>query len=354
MALKALIVAAAVACVAAPALAGTRRGAPAISEPGLAGRTDILFFADFEQENWRSQFPYRGSKESLAALPEAGFRGRGARMRTDSKSHYVDLRFPFARNGFDEPEELYLRYMMRYDRSVLAMPGGKWLGFGGTYGRAGWGGRRVNGTNGWSARGCFHIHGDKVKIGYYCYHADMKGSYGNTWNWDQLLEAGKWYSVECYVKLNTPAPGGGQGARDGVLRGWIDGRQVFERTGIRFRDSGELKIECAWLNFGTGKSPPGGIFLDIDNVVIARSYLGPPSPAAPKPEKVAAVAEAVAPAKARANAANGKAARLYRSARDAERRGMRDLARTLYGRLVTEFPDSPLAAKAKARLGDGS
>ena len=33
---------------------------------------------------------------------------------------------------------------------------------------------------------------------------------------------------------------------------------------------------------------------------------------------------------------------------------MRDLARTLYGRLVTEFPDSPLAAKAKARLGDGS
>jgi len=45
-----------------------------------------------------------------------------------------------------------------------------------------------------------------------------------------------------------------------------------------------------------------------------------------------------------------KAAKLYRSARSAERSGMKGLARTLYGRLVKEYPDSPLAEKARAKL----
>jgi len=45
-----------------------------------------------------------------------------------------------------------------------------------------------------------------------------------------------------------------------------------------------------------------------------------------------------------------KAARLYRSARSAERAGMKSLAKRLYGRLVEDYPDSPLAEKAKSRL----
>jgi len=47
---------------------------------------------------------------------------------------------------------------------------------------------------------------------------------------------------------------------------------------------------------------------------------------------------------------DAKAAKLYRSARAAERAGMKALARTLYERLVKEFPDDPLAEKARAKL----
>jgi len=46
-----------------------------------------------------------------------------------------------------------------------------------------------------------------------------------------------------------------------------------------------------------------------------------------------------------------KAARMFRAARAAERAGMKDLAKTLYGRLVKEFPDDPLAQKARKKLG---
>jgi len=49
--------------------------------------------------------------------------------------------------------------------------------------------------------------------------------------------------------------------------------------------------------------------------------------------------------------ADPKAAKLYRSARNAERQGMKDLAKLLYGRLIKEYPDDPLAAKARAKLG---
>jgi len=45
-----------------------------------------------------------------------------------------------------------------------------------------------------------------------------------------------------------------------------------------------------------------------------------------------------------------KAAKLYRAARAAERAGMKDLARTMYARLVKEFPDCPLSEKARKKL----
>ncbi len=68
----------------------------------------------------------------------------------------------------------------------------------------------------------------------------------------------------------------------------------------------------------------------------------PAAPATPAPDREEAVKEAPA--------TDPKAARLYRSARDAERRGMRPVAETLYKRLVREFPESPLAAEAEKRL----
>jgi hypothetical protein len=78
------------------------------------------------------------------------------------------------------------------------------------------------------------------------------------------------------VKLNTP------GEKDGVLRVWIDGRPAFEKTDLRFRHTPELRIEQVWMNvYHGGREPsPHDQHLYIDNVVIARKYVGPLQPAA--------------------------------------------------------------------------
>ena len=148
----------------------------------------------------------------------------------------------------------------------------------GTYDTAGWGGRKSNGTNGWSARGGFlkALPGDgKTPIGNYVYHAGMTGFYGEEWTWNKsggaLLEKNKWYCVEQFVQLNELEKS------DGVLVAWLDGREVFRQEGIRYRNSEQLKIEEVWFNvFHGGRARAANTLnLFIDNIVIAKEYIGP-------------------------------------------------------------------------------
>jgi hypothetical protein len=62
-----------------------------------------------------------------------------------------------------------------------------------------------------------------------------------------------------------------------VLRAWIDGQLVFERTDVRYRVVPTLRIEELWMNVyhgGTAKAQKD-MSLYIDNVVVARRYIGP-------------------------------------------------------------------------------
>ena len=74
-----------------------------------------------------------------------------------------------------EPTRLYFRYRLWIDPSWTTKTGGKLPGFGGTYSRAGWGGKPSDGHNGWSARGLFAglDSEGRVPVGSYIYHADM-------------------------------------------------------------------------------------------------------------------------------------------------------------------------------------
>ena len=65
--------------------------------------------------------------------------------------------------------------------------------------------------------------------------------------------------------------------KDGILRGWIDGRPAFEKTDLRYRLVDKLRIEQVWMNiYHGGKRPsPYDQHAFIDNVVIAREYVGP-------------------------------------------------------------------------------
>ncbi len=98
-------------------------------------------------------------------------------------------------------------------------------GIAGTYGVAGWGGRPVDGTDGWSARGEYRVSppagnpfDGHVPVGNHVYHADMEGQYGDTELYLEhcggVLDKNRWYSVEQYIQLNTP------GQNDGIIRAY--------------------------------------------------------------------------------------------------------------------------------------
>jgi len=73
-------------------------------------------------------------------------------------------------------------------------------------------------------------------------------------------------------------------------------------------------------------------------------------PAAKPTEKKPDPAVTASPAEAEEKKVDPKAAQLFRAARQAERSGMKEMAKVLYERLVKEYPDSPLAEEAKKKL----
>jgi hypothetical protein len=244
--------------------------------PPQEGASETLVSSDFETADWWKAW---GMKEPAATLSlvegEAAFGGRGKSLKVTipkGQNTGANFHYRFRERVGSEPEEMYFRYDVKFDPGwKAAADGGKMPGFSGTYGRAGWGGRPVDGRNGWSARGHFgKPRPDAEDIGWYCYHADMKGKYGNVWKFQPPLQYGRWYGVELYCKLNAP------GKNDGILRAWIDGQAAFEKTDLRFRDVDALKIESVWVNVyhgGTARAP-ADLVLYFDNMVISRKPIG--------------------------------------------------------------------------------
>jgi len=256
------------------------------ADKGIESHPDVVFAAGFDDWlRWR----WSWAKDSAGEFDVVGddsarhfepLVGRALRVNVKKGGNLgVDLRVPLKDHG-GEPDELYFRYYLRlgddWDPTVEA---GKMPGLAGTYGTAGWGGRRSDGTNGWSLRGSFGrafaadhpLHG-LTQLGTYAYHADITSDYGETWIWPgALLQRNRWYSIEQQVRLNKP------GAADGLFRVWVDGRLLLERQQIRMRTVDRLHIETAWLNvFHGGVAPsPYDQHLYIDNVVVARRYIGP-------------------------------------------------------------------------------
>jgi len=177
---------------------------------------------------------------------------------SEGKHYGTSLRYNFRELGLTEPARLTSRYYVYFPTDFeVVRNGGKLPGPAGTYGRAGWGGRPADGTNGWSARGQFHPSGNPqypIQLGYYAYHADTESRFGEVLKWDKeqrgQLALGRWYHLTERIELNTP------GQNDGVLRGWVDGKLAYERTDMRFRDTPDLRIEEFWFNVYYGGTKP--------------------------------------------------------------------------------------------------
>lgn len=258
---------------------------------GIATDADVVLAADFEDNDWSAAWSHTGPTDRITLINSdsefqqfQSLQGRALQSRiAKGSTTALNTTYRFRDKVGAEPEEIYFRYYLRLGNDWnQTVQGGKLPGISGTYGRGGWGGRKSDGRNGWSARGLFRMTvpdgnplAGTTPIGFYCYHTDMQGSYGTNWIWNQdyrgYLKTNCWYCLEQYCRLNTP------GKKDGVLRAWVDGRPAFEKTDIQFRLTDELKIEQIWLNLYHGGTIPSPYdqHVFIDNAVIARKYIGP-------------------------------------------------------------------------------
>lgn len=261
------------------------------ADDGVDHDPDVLFADGFDSLLWPMRWrdlPLRGSARSVADDPELAFeplQGRALRVRIQKDNSLgVDLRYYFRRFLVDEPEEVFLRYYIRFANDWNPwLEGGKLPGIAGTYGRAGWGMRTTDGHNGWSARTWFAPRPRDSKavaglnaMGTYAYHAGLKGhSGGDHWGWNlapsSLLENNRWYCIEQHLVLNRP------GRDDGLYEVWIDGVPALRKTDVRFREDPTLKIETIWFNVYHGglRAAPQDLTLYLDQVVVARRYIGP-------------------------------------------------------------------------------
>jgi hypothetical protein len=263
------------------------RGSCAL-EPGLLGRTDLLLFEDWELTNWQSHFTGLGFAGNTSAITAQAFRGlKSGEVRVPNGAHDgATLDFDFSSAGVADPEDIYFRYYLRFNDTWQRNGDGeigKLPGFGGVYNMNGFGCNPVSGSDGWSARMMNWDRGSTNQVGYYVYHADMTATCGEHAPWPPQLERNRWYCIETHVRLNTIS--GSTGNRDGVLEGWIDDAQVYNRRNFRFRDVSSLKIEKVWGNIYVGGSwtADRAMAIHFDNVVVARNRIGCAStPLAPR------------------------------------------------------------------------
>jgi hypothetical protein len=65
------------------------------------------------------------------------------------------------------------------------------------------------------------------------------------------------------------------GQKDGRIAVWMDGKLVADFGNLRLRDVATLKIDRFDLGFYLKSNPNGEAAQWYDNVVAARSYIGP-------------------------------------------------------------------------------
>lgn len=117
----------------------------------------------------------------------------------------------------------------------------------------------------------------------YVYHLDQFDFNGTIERWgNAVIERGRWHCIEQYIKLNSiEGPydqyGNGQAVANGILRTWVDGVLVGERTGMRWRRTPEISIEGPWLNwfFGGKQAADHEMHYRMKDFVCAKRYIGP-------------------------------------------------------------------------------
>ncbi len=167
--------------------------------------------------------------------------------------------------GIQPADKLRLSYFVRFSENFNFVKGGKLPGlFGGV---ANSGGKTPNGKDGFSTRYMWRRDGAGEVYAYLPTSKEYGTSLGRgAWN----FEPGVWYRLEQEVTLNRP------GKKDGRVRVWINGNQVFEQAGLIFRSTPTLKINGVFFStfFGGSDrswSTPKSVYADFANFSVTTS-----------------------------------------------------------------------------------
>ena len=251
-------------------------------DEGLANDPEVLMTEGFELDNWREKWQEISENSRLYSvlesdpnivltgdkclrldfLPEAGKEGAG-----------------WMHHWWEGSEVAYMRYYFRLsgggnwgNQKIMQLhghPRGKRYGTGAGNRPTGYDwfctGTGVGGQNGppW----------DRVIL--YTYYPSQIGDYGDNVEpnrgWTPQIEEDRWTCYEYMIKLNEV------GRSDGEQRLWIDGRLAIEQTGMLWRKSEDLVINNVMQPTYTNTPPEPGTkrSLWLDNLVVARSYIGP-------------------------------------------------------------------------------
>lgn len=263
---------------AASAAEGPPPTAP-VTEPGLAGRDDIVWFEDFETPDWRKHFTGISESAELTEEPRFVFQGRRALVIRSRKGEHgsvgASVYFP---QGF---ERLYVRYYIYFPEEFVwgrgrychlklfsqagRLSGGRWAGYTPA-------GVRPTGRDKFS---CTIAAKPKTgRLEFYYYHPEQRGGYGDHAECSASLQRGRWHCLESMVKANTV------GRKDGEIACWLDGKLVGQVKGLRFRDIEDLRIRSVgfsnyWGGAGPENTAPADQVHYLDNLVIATEYVGP-------------------------------------------------------------------------------
>lgn len=168
-------------------------------------------------------------RSSLEKMPSASIGAYGSE-RNGVRIRYMGTNQGSERSVFQCPLpvkrlDATLSYDVRFEDDFQFVKGGKLHGLGPDRVMSGGDGKA---PDGWSARVVFRKEGG---IETYVYNQGQAGDFGQIFRAkDFRFEPGRYYRVTLYVKVNSGAQ-----ASDGVVRLFVDGQKLVERTDLRYR-----------------------------------------------------------------------------------------------------------------------
>ncbi|MCZ7646479.1 MAG: polysaccharide lyase [Planctomycetota bacterium] len=284
-------------------------------DQGIESHPAVIFTDDFEgwpgdgtqapKSKWHGMIKNKTTRTRLVEgrVERNGFAGPGAKVLEQAawsnggESQTAGLQRKLGNYNRDEGlgeglDEVYVRYYVKFSANYENVRnhginlGGRDL----TRGDARWVG--MANTMDVASQGYFfsglqpYAKGPGLEFGFYSYHCDKPNQWGDVRKGGDF-QPGRWYCVERRMKLNS-APD----RKDGFEQLWLDGKQVIDWQGVRFRKVMNLRITL--LSFETyyhglpakfQESNP--LILYFDHVVAAKAYIGPLAAQASPPRAVA-------------------------------------------------------------------